>query len=222
MRVILCGQKSFGRDALKLLKEKGHEVALVVAPNHEFERLEPLRAEAEDFKLPVLNKLTSDKLPDDIDLIVTAHSHCFLSKQCRDKARLGAIGYHPSLLPLHRGRDAVYWTIRDRDKIAGGSIYWLNETVDGGDIAASSWCFVLPDDTPSTLWRRELYPMGLKLLSYVLDDLSIGIIRAEPQNIELASWEPSVSSRPRLYRPELLTITAGGNTNAYVRSRALL
>lgn len=222
MKVVLCGQKSFGRDVLKLLKEKGHNVALVVAPDHEAERLEPLRAEAEDLKLPIRSKLTSDKLPDNTDLIVTAHSHCFLSKQCRDKTRLGAIGYHPSLLPLHRGRDAVYWTIRDRDKIAGGSVYWLNETVDGGDIAASSWCFVLPDDTPSTLWRRELYPMGLKLLAHVIDELSNGIVRAEPQNTDIATWEPSVSSRPRLYRPELLTITAGGKPSVHIRSRAIV
>ena len=222
MRLVLCGQKSFGRDVLKLLKAKGHDVALVVAPDHDSKRLDPLRAEAEDFKIPILSKLTSDKLPDDTDLIVTAHSHCFLSKKCRDKTRLGAIGYHPSLLPLHRGRDAVYWTIRDRDRIAGGSVYWLNETVDGGDIAASSWCFVLPDDTLNTLWRRELYPMGLRLLGHVIDEISTGIIRAEPQNPDLATWEPSVSSRPRLYRPELLTITAGGKSSAHIRSRAIV
>jgi len=30
------------------------------------------------------------------------------------------------------GRDAVEWTIRMKDPIAGGSMFWLNDTVDGG------------------------------------------------------------------------------------------
>lgn len=222
MKIVLCGQKSFGKAALELLLEKKHEIALVVAPLHELEKLDSLRATAEDKKLTVIDKLTSDKMPTDVDLIVTAHSHAFLSRQCRLKSRLGAIGYHPSLLPLHRGRDAIYWTIRDRDKIAGGSVYWLNDVVDGGDIAASSWCFVLPDDTPSTLWKRELFPMGIKLLDHVIKEVSAGVIRAEPQNKELATFEPSITNLPRLYRPELLGLPLAPSIQNIYRTRAKL
>jgi len=44
-------------------------------------------------------------------------------RRTRARARVAAIGYHPSLLPLHRGRDALRWTIRDGDRVTGGSVY---------------------------------------------------------------------------------------------------
>ncbi len=55
------------------------------------------------------------------DLIVTAHSHARISKEALAAARLGGIGYHPSLLPRHRGIAAVEWTIKEGDPIAGGT-----------------------------------------------------------------------------------------------------
>ena len=61
----------------------------------------------------------------------------------------------------------------DHDRVAGGTVYWLDDLVDGGPIAAQDWCFVRPDDTPSTLWRRELFPMGLRLIDQVLGDLAL-------------------------------------------------
>jgi len=78
-------------------------------------------------------------LPGGVDLILYAHSHDFIGAATRGKTRLGAMGYHPSLLPLHRGRDAVCWTLRMGDKVAGGSVYWLTDVVDGGPIAAQGW-----------------------------------------------------------------------------------
>ena len=111
--------------------------------------------------------------------------------------RLGGLSYHPSLLPIHRGRDAVAWTIRDRDRIAGGTVYWLDERIDAGPIAAQDWCFVRPDDTPSTLWRRELFPLGLRLIDQALGDLLTGRSQRRPQDEDLATWEPALI-RPAL------------------------
>ena len=66
------------------------------------------------------------------DLIVTAHSHARISKEALAAARLGGIGYHPSLLPRHRGIAAVEWTIREGDPIAGGTVYHLADRMDAG------------------------------------------------------------------------------------------
>ena len=61
----------------------------------------------------------------------------------RSRARAcGGIGYHPSLLPRHRGIAAVEWTILEGDPIAGGSVYHLADGWDAGAIAAQDWCFV--------------------------------------------------------------------------------
>jgi methionyl-tRNA formyltransferase len=167
-------------------------------------------------------QLKSETKPSGVDLIISAHSHDFIGRRTRLKARLGGIGYHPSLLPLHRGRDAIRWTLKMGERITGGSIYWLSDYTDGGDIAAQDWCFVRPDDDAESLWRRELFPIGLRLFARVLDDLELGLVVAVPQDETLATWEPSWQ-RPPLRRPDLLLLGNGTEPGFSVaRDRAAL
>ena len=201
LRIILCGQKSFGNAVFRMIqKRRDAELVGVFAPKDD-----PLETLAGMCQVPFSQSgtLRSDRIPDDVDLIVAAHSHDFISRAVRNRLRLGAIGYHPSLLPLHRGRDAVRWTIRMREPIAGGTVFWLSDTVDGGPIARQEWCYVRRDDDASSLWRRELFPMGIRLLSDTLDDISVGLLVMRDQDPALATWEPSFSGSPPLYRPEL-------------------
>jgi methionyl-tRNA formyltransferase len=95
------------------------------------------------------------------------------------------------------------------DPIAGGSVYWLSDNVDGGPIAAQDWCFVEPGVAPdeidvvaSQLWRKELFPMGIRLLRETFDALERHIIVEVPQDELYATWEPSWE-RPPLHRPDL-------------------
>lgn len=121
-----------------MLLAKGHDVASVAAPAGD-----RLQAAAVEAGVPVGDPgrvLAPSWVPPGTELIVAAHSHSFISREARRRARFGAIGYHPSLLPRHRGRDAVRWTIHMRDQVAGGTVYWMNDR--GGDSAAcesASW-----------------------------------------------------------------------------------
>ena len=201
IRVILCGQRSFGAAVFDMVREKPEiEICAVYAPLGD--RLHG-RAEVYGFPVRTAGTLRSETMPADCDLLIAAHSHDFVSRAVRNKLRLGAIGYHPSLLPLHRGRDAVRWTVRMRDPIAGGTVFWLSDTVDGGPVAAQDWCFVRPDDDAHSLWRRELFPMGVALIGRVVADILRGRLVMRDQDPALATWEPSIAGAPRLYRPEL-------------------
>lgn len=207
---MLAGQKRFGADVFKLLLELGHEVAAVCAPAtgagaREEDKLHFAATLARVTVIPS-GTLKASAVPDHIDLIVTAHSHDFVSLPVRNRSRLGAIGYHPSLLPLHRGRDAVRWAVKLRERVTGGTIYWLNETVDGGDIAAQRHAFVRPDDDAAELWARELAPLGLELMREVLVACANGTAQRTPQDHSLATWEPACHGAPRLHRPELFQI----------------
>jgi methionyl-tRNA formyltransferase len=185
MRVFLIGQKWLGAEVLELLRRRHHDVVGCCAP--EGDRL--FKA-AGDLALPPA-RLTPDGLPDGLDLIVCAHAHIFVKAELRARARLGALGYHPSLLPRHRGRDAVVWTVKMGDPIAGGSIYWLDDGADTGPIAAQEHCFVHPGETADELWRRALGPLGLQLFDQVLADLERGQVIRQPQDEAAATWEPS-------------------------------
>ena len=212
LKVILSGQRSFGKAVYQLLKQmKDIEILAVYAPVGD-----KLYEYAEIFHedVRVSGTLRSFSMPQDADLIIAAHSHDFISSKVRNRLRLGAIGYHPSLLPRHRGRDAVEWTIRMKDPITGGSVFWLNNTIDGGAIARQDWCWVRPDDTSSELWRRELYPMGIRLIRETLEEIMTGSLLMVNQDVELATWEPSLNGAPRLFRPELAQI--GDRTKDYI------
>lgn len=206
MKVYLCGQKYFGREVLRLLLDRpGVEVVGVSVPLSTADGREDRTAElARLHELPRMppGELRATNLPRGTDLIVCAHSHDYLGRATRNRAKLGAIGYHPSLLPLHRGRDAVRWTIRDRDRVAGGTVFWLSDNVDAGPVAAREWCFVRPDDDAETLYRRELQPMGVRLIARALDDLDAGRMVRVAQDRHCGSWEPSMDAPP-LFRPEL-------------------
>lgn len=188
IRVFLIGSRAFGcavRDLI--IRRSGYALSGIAAPEGD-----PLVASSvvpEAYTGP----LVPEAVPAGTDLIVAAHNQRFIPPAMLAAARLGGISYHPSLLPLHRGRDAIHWTVRDHDRVTGGTVYWLDVLVDGGPIAAQDWCFVRPDDTASTLWRRELFPMGLRLLDQVLGDLLAGCAQRHAQDETCATWEPSIT-----------------------------
>ena len=194
MNIYLCGQKFFGAEVFAALLQDGHDIVGVSAPAEDSRGgADRLRAQAEAAGVPWMKSglLKPETMPGGVDLIVAAHSHDFIDEATRNRTRYGAIGYHPSLLPLHRGKDAVQWTIHLGDKVTGGSVYWLSNVMDGGEIAAQEHVFVLPGDTAEEIWRRDLAPLGLKLLRQACRDVAAGVIVKRVQNESIATSEPS-------------------------------
>lgn len=205
MRIFLCGQKHFGWMIFGVLRDLGYEIVGVAAPVESGGKPDRLYKAAVGLDVPYVvpgGTLRAANLPEGVDLIVCAHSYDFVSIPTLAKARLGGIGFHPSLLPLHRGRDAIRWALKMGDRVTGGSVYWLSKNVDGGPIAAQDYCFIPPGSTPETLWRELLQPMGVRLFIKVLGDLKQGKIIAIPQDESLSTWEPSID-RPPVFRPDL-------------------
>lgn len=200
MKLVIAGQRSFGAAVFDALRPD-HDIVRVFAPPPNG-REDALGFAARRHGVDVRHEAVARDMPD-CDLIVAAHSHAYLSDAAILRARLGAVGYHPSLLPRHRGRDAVKWTVHMRDPVAGGSVYWLTRRVDGGPLAAQDYVMVKPDWSASDLWREALFPMGVNLLTRVVADVSRGTIVREPQDEDCATWEPSWD-RPPLHRPDLI------------------
>lgn len=210
MKIYLAGQGYFGKLVLDMIIEHtGHPVVGVAAPAplDAYSKIDRLYGAAFDRHIPLLpaGSLREATLPDGVDLIIAAHSHDFIGRKTRDKTTFGAIGFHPSLLPLHRGRDAIKWAIRLGERVTGGTVYWLNDTVDGGPIAAQDWCFIPPAWDASRLWQERLQPMGVRLLQQTITDIAHRKIVRIPQDPAMVTWEPALS-QPALYRPDLLQI----------------
>ena len=209
MRILLTGTRSFGVAVYRRLEGIGGvDIPVVVAPPGD--KLATIAASEPHTESGVLrHEITPDLVADHgIDLIVAAHSHAFIGQRSRKAARLGAIGYHPSLLPRHRGKDAVRWTIHMGDPVAGGSVYWFTNSVDCGPIQIQDFCLVRPGWDHHDLWQEELFPMGVRLLESAVRQILSGYVIQIDQDPKVATWEPSWE-RPPVHRPELIELGDG-------------
>ncbi len=195
MRITLVGSRHFGVTTLNMLRQHGVEVARVVVADGE----DRLAAAARDAGIEVAVQanprlVVASEIAPDTDLIIAAHSHARVGKDALAAAKLGGIGYHPSLLPRHRGIAAVEWTIKQGDPITGGTVYHLADRMDAGAIAAQDWCFVKPGETARELWERALAPLGLRLLAEAIDYARIHhALPAKPQDEQFATKAPSLT-----------------------------
>ena len=195
MRITLVGSRHFGVTTLEMLRRRGVDVVRVVVADADDRLAAASRAADIEVVVQANPKLVvASEIADRTDLIVTAHSHARIAREALAKARLGGIGYHPSLLPRHRGIAAVEWTIREKDPIAGGTVYHLADRMDAGAIAAQDWCFVGKDETARQLWERALAPMGQRLLGEVIDYAKIhDALPARPQDEQFATNAPALA-----------------------------
>ena len=211
IRVFISGQKYFGELVLNLCNNLEYvEVVGVCAPLDD----KYITKTARIFEIPVIaaGTLKADTMPDNVDLGITAHSFDYIGKRTRYKAKIGWIGYHPSLLPRHRGRSSIEWAVRMRDPLTGGTVFWLNNGIDRGDIAYQELCFIDPKlyameprKAAKLLWEHELQDMGLKLIEKALFDISRGTIIKIPQKKEFSTFEPNADVKD-VFKPDLLML----------------
>jgi methionyl-tRNA formyltransferase len=195
MRITLVGSRHFGVTTLDMLRQHGVDIVRVVVADADDRLAAAARTAGIDVTVQADPKrVVAAEIAEGTDLIVTAHSHARVTKEALAVARLGGIGYHPSLLPRHRGIAAVEWTIREGDPIAGGTIYHLADRMDAGAIALQEWVFVRKDETARQLWERALAPLGQKLLGDVIDYAKThNSLPAKPQDEEYATSAPNLA-----------------------------
>jgi phosphoribosylglycinamide formyltransferase-1 len=99
-----------------------------------------------------------------IDLICLAGYMRILSREFIEAYRGKILNIHPSLLPSFPGLDAQKQALDQGAKIAGCTVHFVDETLDGGPIVAQREVGVNESDTVETLSARileqehELYP----------------------------------------------------------------
>ena len=214
MKIFICGQKTFGREVMKALYKEGHEI-VGIAPAPQIKYKDKMVGFAIQKGIPIISdcdKLVSNDIPDGTDLVISAHSHWIISDKIIEKCTYGGIGFHPSLLPRHRGQDAVRWAVHMGDYITGGTIYKLDNKCDGGDIVLQKTLWIDPEWDYHKLWEN-LFPIGVEMVveAVKLYEAYKGQVPCVSQDERFATWEPSWD-RPRLKRNELLQLGSwGGN-----------
>jgi methionyl-tRNA formyltransferase len=196
MRIALIGQAAFGESVYRALRDAGEDVVVVSSVRGPKERPDPLYTAAKADDIPVFStgKL---KEPDVLeryaatrpDLCVMAFVTHILPESVITSPRLGTIEYHPSLLPLHRGRSALHWAIRMGDTRTGLTVFWVDEGIDTGPILLQREVDIAPDDTVGSLYFDKLYPMGVAALTDAVRMVREGAAPRLPQDNEHATYE---------------------------------
>lgn len=169
LKAMIVGQKWLAEQLLAWCLTQPNIKVVAVSPPNDDDRLARL---ATTHQIPIAlhsKTLTADQVPNGVDIILTAHAYCFVEKEARDKANLGAVGYHPSLLPKYKGKNAVKLAFDNGDKVVGGSLYQLDDGWDTGKVLAQRFVAVDDNETLTSLWQEKLAPMGLELFKDYLN-----------------------------------------------------
>ena len=127
---------------------------------------------------------------DEADLVVFPLLREILSPDLFTRNRFGALVFHPSLLPIHRGGDSIKSAFRKGAYYSGLSWFWLSGgKVDSGDIAIQSAVKITAQDTPGSYYNDKLIPEAVRTLSVVLSELNRGFVRRLPQVISNGTFE---------------------------------
>lgn len=201
LRIAIIGQSNFAADVLELILEEGYEVVGVFTVADKGSREDVLATVAKQNNIPVFKfsvwRRKGVAIPEvlqqyrSVNATLNVLPFCsqFIPMEVID-APLGSICYHPSILPRHRGASAISWTLIEGDEDAGFSIFWADDGLDTGPLLLTKQCPIESDDTLDTLYKRFLYPEGVKAMKYAVDLIANGKAPKIPQIEYGASYDP--------------------------------
>lgn len=89
-------------------------------------------------------------------------------------ARIASLNFHSGVSPFYNGSDTIYWAVSDfRPNLAGGTLMYLEEKIDGGQIIAHYLPSIKSHDDATSLFMKNIIG-AVKLYDYVLRMLASG------------------------------------------------
>jgi len=89
------------------------------------------------------------------DYILCIHFPYIIPAEVLSIPRIGVLNLHPAFLPFNRGWHTPSWAILTGSPI-GGTLHFMDEDIDTGDIVHQKEVEVLPTDTANSLYKRIL------------------------------------------------------------------
>jgi methionyl-tRNA formyltransferase len=163
MRFAFAGDRAISVRVLNYLMERGDVPEyLLVADGERASHVDELIAISglpEDrilrgsvFREPVGLKILTDA---GLDLMLSIHFPYLVTGEVIHVAKDGILNLHPSYLPWNRGWHTPTWCILDGTP-AGGTLHYMNEGIDTGDIIDQAEVQHEPWETADTLYAKIL------------------------------------------------------------------
>jgi methionyl-tRNA formyltransferase len=203
MRIILIGQAPFGASTFEALLDAGEDVVAVYTPmGKPGAKPDPLKEAALARGIRNVEPKTyrdeqgfSELAELRPDLVVLAFVTGIVPARYFSAAGNGAICYHPSILPRHRGASAINWALIMGDKQTGLTIFWPDEGIDTGPMLLQKEVDIGLQDTAGTLYFNSLFPMGVEAIVESVKLIREGKAHRIAQDDSKATYEPPCDDR---------------------------
>jgi methionyl-tRNA formyltransferase len=197
VRAVWVSFDTMGRDTLLAAREAGAEIAGVVTlpgpidPNRSgqcsFDDLGAPLVETTDVNAPETIEAVRALRPDAIFVIGWSQ---LVRGELIALAPHGVYGMHPSLLPRHRGRAPIPWTILSGLARTGVTLFEIvDPTADSGPILGQVVVPISADETATTLFDK-LARAHVDLVRDCVPQLVAGTLTKTPQETSRASTWP--------------------------------
>ncbi len=197
MRIVIVGQRRFGKAVLEAFRSRAHEiVGVFVAPDKKGTEPDTLKLYALDKGIPLFqfDDLRSPEALSAIaglkpDLAIMAYVLQFVPEEFAKIPKYGTIQFHPSLLPKYRGPSAINWAIVCGEEETGITVFRPTDGMDEGPILLQKRIPIYPDETLGALYHDRLFPLGIEALLETADRIASGDYEERAQDNALASYE---------------------------------
>ena len=207
MRVVFMGTPDFAVPSLRRIAAEGTEFELVLVVtgcdkprrnrNSEPEPT-PVKKAALELGLPVYetDDVRSPEFAATVagccpDVIVVA-AFRILPPEVFELPTLGTFNLHGSLLPAYRGAAPVNWAIINGDKRTGVTTFFLQQSVDTGNVIAADDTPIGPDENATELLVR-LSEIGAGTVVRTLSMIKAGTVVPLKQDDSLATRAPKLN-----------------------------
>ena len=190
----LIGEGVLLRQCAERLRERGHQVAVVVSSEPSVVRWceewsvprVPAGSEQRDFLA---------KIP--FDYLFSIVNHSMVDAEILRLARRGAINYHDSPLPRYAGFNVTSWAILHGETSHGVTWHEMAEKADAGRILKQRIFDIAPDDTAFSLAAR-CHAAALETFAELVEELGEGRVVPTDQLAEQRTYfSASRASRQR-------------------------
>lgn len=163
MRILFIGSVDFSHSALQLLIKLNANIVgvctlkepLISSDHSDLGEL----SEANDIPCHYPKNINSKETVNWIESKTPDVIFCFgwsrlLEPELLHLTSLGVIGYHPTALPMNRGRHPIIWSLVLGLKEIGSSFFFMDEGADTGDILSQVEISIYDSDDAATLYSR--------------------------------------------------------------------
>jgi methionyl-tRNA formyltransferase len=223
LSIVYMGTPEFAVAPIKLLLEKGYHIAAVVTSPDKPAGRGQLSSQSAVKKFSLLNGLKvlqPESLKDvafldelknlghDLQIVVAFRK---LPEAVWKLAPKGTFNLHASLLPQYRGAAPINWAIINGEKETGVTSFFINQTIDTGNILMKQEVSIAPDDNAGIL-HDKLMIAGAEVVLETVMAIEDGKIAQIDQDT-LISGNEVLKPAPKIYKEDC-RINWSGKANA--------